>query len=109
MTFDIHKDWKEFNISVPALKVAVEAIDSEKFVGISSDVNLRFHFSEEPTGQVKDDIDALWDAIDAQHEIATSYVSKEDIAADEAAKKASGMAKLIALGLTEAEATALVG
>lgn len=65
----------------------------------------------EPNGDpsVAQLVQEYWDAITEESDEAVEYVSAEQVQADKEAKKASGKAKLAALGLTAEEIAALVG
>lgn len=102
--------WKDHNIDLDAVNVWAKANCGEQYCGASADSAFKMHFMEEPSQEIKDAIDELWEDLDdEEHEMCASYKSKEERAEEVAAKKASGKAKLIALGLTEDEAAALVG
>lgn len=65
----------------------------------------------EPNGDpsVAQLVQEYWDSIDEESDEAVAYVSAESIRVEAEAKKASGKAKLAALGLTAEEIAALVG
>jgi hypothetical protein len=105
----IELEWKAFNICLETLETWLKANAGEHYCGNSADSKLSLHFMEEPSQEIKDAIQAKWDEIDESAAEATAYKSLEDRIAEREAKKASGIAKLVALGLTEAEAQALVG
>lgn len=91
---------------------AVEALmraNYEHYVGNQSGAILELLFSQEPSSEEKADIQAYWDGLASDSDEAESYQSREDVEADRASKKASGKAKLAALGLTEEEISALLG
>lgn len=100
--------WKEFNVDLRALDAQLRQ-DYASYVGNQAHNVLELWFSEEPSEQEKADIQAYWDGLVDQSAEAQSYQSAADIEADRVAKAASGRAKLIALGLTEEEADALLG
>jgi hypothetical protein len=109
VVYNIEKEWKEHSISLPLFEEAVKLVAGAGYCGNSAGEKLVLHFTAEPSEQEKADIDALWDAIDENHAIATGYVNAEAIAAEVAAKKASGKAKLADLGLTPEEIQAILG
>ena len=107
--YKLELQWKEFNIDLKAFDEQLKA-SYPSYLGPQAQVVLELYFSEEPSQEAKDAISALWDSIDSdQHALAQSYVSKDSIEADKASKKQSAKAKLLALGLTEAEVSALLG
>jgi len=105
----IELSWKEFNVNLEMVKAAIAAIGGEEFCGSSADTCLKVHFNEDPGQSVKDAVAAYWDGVLVDGAEATGYESAADIAAVAATKKASGKAKLLALGLTEEEVNALLG
>lgn len=107
--YKIELDWKEFNVDLESVEVWMKANAGSDYCGNQAHARLELWFLEEPSQEVKDAIAAYWDGISEESDEAEGYVSAEDRAEDREAKKASGKAKLIALGLTEAEAAALVG
>ena len=107
--YQIQLHWKEFDINLQELDSQLRA-SYPSYVGNQAYSVLELYFSEEPTEQEKEDIQALWDGIeDDQHQLAQSYTSQEDILTDKEVKKQSAKTKLLALGLTEAEVQALLG
>lgn len=107
--YKIELQWKNFNIDLPALDAQLK-LDYPSYVGNQAHSVLELWFSEEPSQEAKDAIDALWAAIDTdQHAMALSYQSMAQVQAAVDAQKVSAKAKLAALGLTEAEIKSLVG
>lgn len=102
-------EWKEFNLSLSEVEVWMKANAGEHYCGNQAHSCLELWFLEEPSEEIKEAIEAHWDALEDNSDEAEAYQSYEDLAADRAAKKASGKAKLLALGLSEDEVAALVG
>lgn len=107
--------WKEFNLDLNAVETWLRANAGEAYTG-SSGVGegstthapgLHLNFSEDPSQEVKDAINAYWDSLEADSDEAAAYKSQEDRSADEAVVKAAARAKLLALGFNEDEAEAL--
>lgn len=111
--YDLNLQWKSFNVSVAKIREWIDANITTECVGLSANSMLQIHFSEEPSQQEKDDIQAYWDLIDEESDEAVEYQSAQQIiqaaAADKAAKIASARTKLAALGLTDAEIDAIIG
>lgn len=103
--------WKEFNISLPALKAAVDVLIPGKCCGLSIATGsvLNVNFDEEITEEQWQLVVDMYADVDEDHAMATDYVAQATIDADTAAKKASGKAKLLALGLSADEVVAMLG
>lgn len=109
--YSMELQWKSgINVSLPAVDAWMRANAGDQFCGQSADDDkLTLHFLEEPAQEDKDAIMAKWDSIDEDATEAQAYQSAEDLKAAASAKKASGRAKLAALGLDEDELKALLG
>lgn len=109
--------WKEFNVNLNAMEAWLRANTGDHFLGTEGvgagsrthEEGLHLHFSEEPSQDVKDEIQSHWDGIEADSEQASSYKSDADLAAEKAVMKTSAKAKLTALGFSDAEIAALIG
>lgn len=106
--FKLELQWKEFNVSLPVLDAKMRQ-DYESYTGPQAYSILELWFTSEPSQEDKDAIHAYWNGLNSDSEEATSYKSSADIEADKDAKKASAKAKFIGLGLSEAEAKAVLG
>lgn len=106
--YKIELQWKEFNIDLRAVDAALREL-YPNYTGNQAVSSLELWFSEEPSDSEKAELQAYWDDIHEASDEAESYQSVEDIEIERLAKKASGKAKLIALGLTEEEADAMIG
>jgi hypothetical protein len=95
------------NVCLESMEVWLKANAGEHYCGNSADSQLTLWFMEEPSQEVKDAIQAKWDALDEESSECQAYMSAEERLADAEVKKASARAKLEALGLTEAEFKAL--
>jgi hypothetical protein len=100
--------WKEFNINLQAIDTWMKANVGDHYCGNSAAGELTLWFTDVLTADQDAAIDLYWEALHAEASEATSYQSAAQLAASIAAKAASGKAKLIALGLTEDEANALL-
>ena len=112
--YDLNLQWKEFNISLEAVKTWLEANIETEFSGLSANSSLQIHFEQEPTGEEKEAILACWESLEADSDIAISYQSSAEAEAEKQAVKAANLAsakaKLAALAfLTEDEIKALIG
>ena len=86
--FTLILEWKEFSVNLPMIEAFCKGLDSN-CVGTSADSALRVHFSEEPTQETKDAIQAKWDGLDEESDEVSSYKSQSQIdAAIQAAKLA---------------------
>ncbi len=108
MTFIMKLDWKEYNVDLEALQVHLKSL-YPNLDGCAAGRELSLIFFEEPSQEDKDAVVALWESIDAEHEMVASYKSQAQRIEEKMAKKESGKAKLLALGLTEDEVAALIG
>lgn len=110
--FTLDLNWKQFNISLPALRTWIDANIETPCVGISANSKLQIHFAAELSELDKNDLLSYWEAIDEESPEAVAYMTAEQIKAAEQAelqaKKDSAKAKLLALGLTEAEIEAIL-
>lgn len=107
--YELKLDWKEFSINMNAAEAWLRANAGDQYRGNSADSCLHVWFETEPSQDIKDAVSAYWDGLHDASDEATSYKSQEDMAADRATKKSSGKAKLLALGLSEDEVSALLG
>lgn len=101
-------DWKEYNVDLEALQIHLKDLYPD-LDGCAAGRELSLIFFEEPSQEDKDAIASFWESIDAEHEMVVSYKSQAQRSEERAAKKESGKAKLLALGLTEAEIAAMIG
>ena len=106
--YSMKLEWKEFNVNLQMLETWLKA-QSDLYVGNSADTALTLWFSEEPSEEVKEAVETKWAEIDEESDEAATYVSAQDVLDAQVAKKASGKAKLLALGLTQDEVDALLG
>jgi hypothetical protein len=106
-------NWKSHPINLQAIEVEVKALVGSKYVGNSADTDLTLWFSEALTQEESDLIQAYWDGLDEASPEAVSYKTSEQLKAEADAEKvalrASSKAKLLVLGLSEAEANAVLG
>jgi hypothetical protein len=107
--FKLELEWKSFNLNLASIESWMKANAGPSYCGNQAHSKLELWFTEEPSQEAKDAILAHWEGLTEESPEASGYVSKEAIASDMAAKKASGRTKLLALGLTDAEVSALVG
>jgi hypothetical protein len=109
----IQVSWKDFSINVIKVDEAIKTLCPSYTGCMSSQDRLLFGFSEEPSDEVKAQILAYWDSIDAASIEAVTYKSADQLKQEaDAAKLAninSAKAKLAALGLSEAEISAIIG
>lgn len=78
--FKIEKQWKEFNIDLKTLNAEIKAIEPN-FIASQSHRVLELWFSEEPSQESKNQIDAFYDNLTANSVVATSYRAMSDITA----------------------------
>lgn len=105
----IKLEWKEgVKVDLQALDAKMKEDFPEAYKGNQAHSHLELFF-EQISEEEKEQVMALWEALDEEHELVASYKSKEQIAQDLLAKKASAKAKLLALGLTEEEILAITG
>ena len=106
--FKMEMQWKEFSVDLRAVEAHMRS-SFESYAGNQAAGSLELWFNEELSQEDQSAVIAYWDDIHDDSAEATSYQSAADLAAEVAAKKASGKAKLAALGLSEDEIAALVG
>lgn len=104
--------WKEFSINGDLVLITIKTL-SDKIVGTSHNSKFQIHFSSQPSVEELEAINDYWDSINEESEEATSYISGEQVKqnqqAENLALKESAKAKLLALGLSEAEVSAILG
>lgn len=76
--FKMEMEWKEFNIDLEAIDAKLRQ-DEPLYVGNQASNKLELFFSEEPSQESKDAIQAFVDGLDAQSPEAISYRSQQDI------------------------------
>lgn len=101
--------WKEFNLCLASVEAWMKANAGPDYCGNQAHRHLELWFLEEPSQEIKDAIQAHWDSLDEHSDEAVAYKSAYECKAEASAKKASGKAKLLALGLSAEEVVALVG
>lgn len=104
--YSIILEWKEFSVDLRAIETWLRA-ESDLYSGSVAADKFTLYFSDEPSEEIKEAIQAKWDELEEDSDEAVSYQSQAAIRADVEAKKASAKAKLIALGLSEEEVEAL--
>lgn len=104
----INLQWKPFNVDLQKLDQDLRAL-YPSYVGNQAHAHLELWFQDEVTDQDQVDIQAMWDGLTETSPEAVSYKSQAQVALDQQAKKDSAKAKLLALGLDEAEIKALLG
>lgn len=71
--YTIQKEWKQFNISLVNLEVELKA-NYPQYVGCSANSKLELHFSDEPSQEEKEQIDAFYESLDG-----SDYISKTEL------------------------------
>lgn len=105
----ISLEWKEFNVDLEAVEAWMRANAGSSYCGNQAGTKLELWFYEEPEQDNKDLIALYWEDLNEESDEVASYKSALEVASDKVAKKASGKAKLLALGLSEDEVAALLG
>lgn len=106
--FTLELEWQAFNIDLAAMETWFKANAGADYCGSSADTNLKLHFTAEPTQAIKDAIQTKWDSLTEISDEAVSYKSYTTLSSEKETAKASGKAKLAALGLTAEEIDALL-
>lgn len=105
--------WKPFLVDLNLVNVWARLHGGDNCTGISGEKQITIHFIEEPTQEVRTSIQSYWDLLTETSEEATSYQSSAQLeiisASNKAAKLVSATTKLLALGLTADEVSALLG
>lgn len=109
----VELSWKEFNVNLEMVQAHMKSLDSS-CCGMSGNSKLEVHFTNDEISQeIIDSAVAYWDAIDEESEEAISYKTAAQIKSERdteiAAQKASAKTKFLNMGLTEAEANAILG
>lgn len=102
----IELPWKENNINLNLLNKKVKELNPA-YLGCAADVKLTLYFdslTEEEAQVIKD----YWESLNEESEEITTYKSREDEELEVKAKKELAKQKLITLGLTEDEVSALI-
>jgi len=86
--FTINLSWKSFNVSLPEMAQWLSANAGESFCGSSANVTFQVHFTSEPTQEIKDAIDAHWEAVDESAEVAKELLAAHKELAVHAARNA---------------------
>jgi hypothetical protein len=111
--FCMELDWKSFNVDMNSVEAWMKANAGDQYAGNCAGAKLQLWFLEEPAQDVKDAINAHWDALDESSDEAKNYkdeaTRKAEAEAATAAAKASAKSKLAALGLSESEIAAIIG
>ena len=106
--FDINLNWKSFNVSLSAVQLAVEAlITSVKVAGLSANSSLQIHCEFCPTDAEIAAVKSYWESLTAESPEVVNYKSQSAIKEEQLALKASAVSKLKALGLSDAEISAM--
>lgn len=107
MAHIINLEWKAFNLNLQMLDQSLRAAHPT-YAGNQAHSRLELIFTEAPSEQMQAEIIAWYDALNEQSPEA-AYKSKDQEAAEQQAAKDAAKAKLVALGLTEADLKALLG
>lgn len=107
--FDLDLQWREFNVNLADIKTWISGHVAAECYGLSAGDTLTVHFASEPTSDEKAALASYWAGLTSGSSEATDYKSAEQIETDRLAKIASAKTKLIGLGLSEAEANAVLG
>jgi hypothetical protein len=100
--------WKDKKVSLPLIELKMRGQYPE-YCGCSAGNELTLHFNIESLDQfIIDEVNNYWDTL-AEDAEEFNYKSKEDISSEKVSKKLSAKQKLLTLGLTEEEVSALLG
>lgn len=101
--------WPEFKLDMQSIESWMRSNAGPHYLGNAAHAELRLLFSEDPSSDVKRLINEYWAELSSESDEAKAYKSLEDRKAEVAAAKASALAKLAALGLSDNEIKSLVG
>lgn len=111
--FNLDLKWKEFNINLAKVKEWLNENIETQITGLSGNSMLQIHFLEEPSEVELELIIEYWNELDEESDEAISYKSGEQVTQEEREAKLeliqSAKTKLAALGLSEAEISAILG
>lgn len=68
--FSVTKDWKEYRIHLGEFSTAIKVIANKSYIGCSADYRMTLWFNEEPSEEIKSQIDAIWDNLTEEGEAA---------------------------------------
>ncbi len=101
--------WKNNNINLNLLNKKVKEINAS-YCGCTADKELTLYFDVESlTEEQLTTINEYWNSLDEESEEVKTYKSLEDELLEKAAKKESAKQKLLTLGFSEDEISALIG
>lgn len=75
----IQFSWKSFRVSLAMIEEWMKTNAGDKYTGNSADSCLSLWFSEEPSQDTKDAVEAYWTAIESNSLEATKYVAIQTI------------------------------
>jgi hypothetical protein len=102
--FNMEFDWKEHSVDLEALEVWLKENAGEHYCGNSADVKLKLHFLEEPSEEVKAEIEAkMAELDDPEHEMCKSYKPQEQRKQEKAQAKQAAIAALASVSGLSAE------
>lgn len=103
----IKLDWKDFNVDLQTIDATIKDITST-YCGNQSHSHLELWFTEEPSEIEKEAINKYWNSLTNKKIEAKKYKSTQDIKTEKETLRASGLAKLKKIGLTDEEVAALI-
>lgn len=102
-------DWKEKKVNLMLINKKVKLLN-DAYCGCSAGNNLILHFNVDNLSEEEiTAINVYWDSLDEESEEVKTYKSLEDELLKKAAEKESAKQKLLTLGFSEDEISALIG
>lgn len=108
MVHTIALEWKAFNLDCNIVRDWAKA-NLANCSGASANSKFEVHFTEQPTEDDRAALELHWESMTEESEEALAYKSEQERKAEKEAKKESAKNKLLDLGLTEDEISAMIG
>lgn len=86
--FSIVKEWKSYEVHLPALEAWLKTNAGASYRGNSADAVFTLWFEDEPSEEIKLAIDSQWDALTEEGEVAKIHLAADREAAIAAARAA---------------------
>ena len=84
--YEITYDWKLFSVFLPDLHTWLQANAGAGYCGMSADVNLRIHFTDQPSEGIITAVDGQWSGLTEEGE-GVKWSHYDDLNAAEAAAR----------------------
>jgi len=110
--YSVNLEWLSFNIDLNTVDAWLKANAGSNYSGLSADYDLSVLFSSNPGSVIEKSINDYWNGLTSSSPEATNYQSGSNRKTSDQTLKtaniASAITKLKALGLTDAEISAML-